>query len=594
VNERNYGIRPLELSQTRPANGFWWLLALLCLSATPRECQSAVVTEATEASLRAATASGGTVQFACDGTITVANPITVTLPTVLDGTGHQITISGGGMSRVFQISTNIAFTLANLTIANGLSTNGGGVYNAGGTLYATNCAFTANFAFAADGTNSLDPNGKPGRGGAVYNAGAAQVSRCTFSQNSAHGGAGFAPSDGSQAGAGGPAEGGAIYNAGSLSGSQCTFSQNIANGGAGGVSYNGIWNFAFSGAGGPAAAGAIYNAGTLWIEASLFAGNTGNGGPGANGRNSPRDGFGGTINGCMGGAGGAACGTLFINGPAVLVNCTLANNQAQGGTGGNGGIGGWYINMGTGQYTYGNGGLGGGGGDAQAAFYDAAGGLRLTNCTVAYNTAAEGSGGSTGMNGNGGYPGPPGSPGFAGGALVTMNGILVNTLLATNTPRNGSGFIVDAGHNLSSDSSCSFGHSGSLNGTDPNLGPLGNNGGPTLTLMPAPGSPAIDAGDPASSPPLDQRGYPRTFGSAPDIGAAEYWPPGPFLLISRSSPDSILIQVAAGIPGQTCRLHASGNLANWSPTATNQVGSNGMAVFSDSLEHQRFYRAEVY
>ena len=38
------------------------------------------------------------------------------------------------------------------------------------------------------------------------------------------------------------------------------------------------------------------------------------------------------------------------------------------------------------------------------------------------------------------------------------------------------------------------------------------------------GSPAIDAGDPASFPSTDQRGYHRPSGPAPDIGAFEYSP----------------------------------------------------------------------
>lgn len=60
--------------------------------------------------------------------------------------------------------------------------------------------------------------------------------------------------------------------------------------------------------------------------------------------------------------------------------------------------------------------------------------------------------------------------------------------------------------------------------TDPVLGPLQNNGGPTPTRLPLPGSPALDKGDPAVSgqPLWDQRGagYPRVDGRI-DIGAIE-------------------------------------------------------------------------
>jgi hypothetical protein len=52
------------------------------------------------------------------------------------------------------------------------------------------------------------------------------------------------------------------------------------------------------------------------------------------------------------------------------------------------------------------------------------------------------------------------------------------------------------------------------------LGPLANNGGPTLTHMPQAGSPAIDQG--SGCPAIDQRGAARPVGPACDIGAVEY------------------------------------------------------------------------
>jgi len=62
-----------------------------------------------------------------------------------------------------------------------------------------------------------------------------------------------------------------------------------------------------------------------------------------------------------------------------------------------------------------------------------------------------------------------------------------------------------------------------LVGVDPLLGPLAGNGGPTLTHRPLPGSPAIDAGDPAipSPPAADQPGFARIFGPAVDLGSVE-------------------------------------------------------------------------
>jgi hypothetical protein len=57
--------------------------------------------------------------------------------------------------------------------------------------------------------------------------------------------------------------------------------------------------------------------------------------------------------------------------------------------------------------------------------------------------------------------------------------------------------------------------------SDPILGTLGNNGGPTPTMLPLLGSPAIHKGNPDgySWGPSDQRGYPRTYPY--DIGAVE-------------------------------------------------------------------------
>jgi Calx-beta domain len=62
---------------------------------------------------------------------------------------------------------------------------------------------------------------------------------------------------------------------------------------------------------------------------------------------------------------------------------------------------------------------------------------------------------------------------------------------------------------------------------DPKLSPLGFYGGPTQTLLPLCGSPAIDAGDDAvTGAPLnlatDQRGVARKVGSHADIGSVEF------------------------------------------------------------------------
>ena len=212
---------------------------------------------------------------------------------------------------------------------------------------------------------------------------------------------------------------------------------------------------------------------------------------------------GGDMSGADGGAGGSGFGAaLFAGGSANVMNSTFAWNTTAGGAGGAGGPGG-YCEHGTG----GPHGAWASGGSGLGAIY---GGVHLINCTVAFNSA-------TGGSASGGITG----------------GWLINTLLATNLPVNNRNAIVtDAGHNLSSDGSCAFTGVGSMNNTDPKLGPLANNGGPTLTMALLPGSPAIDAGDNTLAPPTDQRGFPRPAGLACDIGAYEYPPP----IIARPPP----------------------------------------------------------
>jgi hypothetical protein len=141
----------------------------------------------------------------------------------------------------------------------------------------------------------------------------------------------------------------------------------------------------------------------------------------------------------------------------------------------------------------------------------------LTNVTISDNTAATG-GGIFSLA----------DPFDFGGSVA-----LKNSLLAHNTPFNcsGGGPIISHGHNLDSGSTCNFAGPGDLSSTDPLLGSLADNGGPTLTHALLSGSPAIDAGDSDSCPTTDQRGVVRPIdgdenGTATcDIGAYEYEPP---------------------------------------------------------------------
>jgi hypothetical protein len=88
------------------------------------------------------------------------------------------------------------------------------------------------------------------------------------------------------------------------------------------------------------------------------------------------------------------------------------------------------------------------------------------------------------------------------------------------------GTVTSLGYNLSSDDGGGLltGPGDQIN-TDPMLGPLQDNGGPTFTHALLPGSPAIDAGDPSFTPPpfYDQRGrdFFRVMNGRIDIGSFE-------------------------------------------------------------------------
>ena len=140
---------------------------------------------------------------------------------------------------------------------------------------------------------------------------------------------------------------------------------------------------------------------------------------------------------------------------------------------------------------------------------DEAGTANLINSTFASNRAT-GIGG--GINDNGASVNTynvtiAGNSATAGGGVARLFGTwaLANTIVATNTAAtdadvtNPFGFPISAanGHNLIRNTN--GGTLGGLDatditGVDPKLGPLQNNGGPTLTMALLPGSPAIDKG----------------------------------------------------------------------------------------------------
>ncbi|MDH3247978.1 MAG: family 16 glycosylhydrolase [Acidimicrobiia bacterium] len=140
--------------------------------------------------------------------------------------------------------------------------------------------------------------------------------------------------------------------------------------------------------------------------------------------------------------------------------------------------------------------------------------MTLLNTTVADNSAPAGTAGGL----------------FVGtftDAAATLT--LHSSIVANNTGNNcftgffggGAVSLSSLDSNLTSDASCNLTAAGDQPNTDPLLGPLADNGGPTLTHALGAGSPAIDAADAGACPATDQRGVARPLGAGCDVGAYE-------------------------------------------------------------------------
>jgi hypothetical protein len=179
--------------------------------------------------------------------------------------------------------------------------------------------------------------------------------------------------------------------------------------------------------------------------------------------------------------GGIYSGGIQVQEPASsnaitkIINCTIVHNQA-------GSYGGGIVNY--------------------------LNGASVMNCTIAYNEAAIGGGAIQSQR------------------IVNLNNSImafnrVNTTIGNSA---NCGSIYTGSNNIQfpdlvqniNDRYCTTG----IIVANPMLGPLQDNGGPTLTMALLPGSPAINGGNAAFANPTDQRGIPRQ--GAPDIGAFEF------------------------------------------------------------------------
>ncbi len=209
--------------------------------------------------------------------------------------GVTVSVSGSGMSRVFQVDPGVTASLSGLTITGGGGTadRGGGVLDLG-NVSLTNCMITGNTASS--------------RGGGLADYGTANLTNCTVSGNKASGNGGGVFSynssgggsasltdctvTGNAAGAfGGSGSGGGLFCKGpAINLTDCTVSNNTASQSAGG-----LWSYSTT------------SPGLTTLANCTVSGNT---------------------------AGTSGGGVENFTGKAYLTNCTLSANVASGGGGG--------------------------------------------------------------------------------------------------------------------------------------------------------------------------------------------------------------------------------------------------------------------
>jgi autotransporter-associated beta strand protein len=308
-----------------------------------------------------------------------------------------------------------------------------------------------------------------------------------------------------------------------------------------------------------------------------------------------------------------------------LVACSVSYNSTQLGSGGgiykNGELG--SANLSIVASTLDNNSAGGIGSVGGGIFNDGNNGnatLAVTNCTFYVNTAPQFGGGISTSGGGSGtgvttvvactFNGDETQSGF--GACLSINGAggtlqVGNTILARDgvesSINNQTGTFISLGYNLANDPSGFLTNATDQIATNPRLGPLADNGGPTMTCSPLWGSPAIDKGK-TFGLATDQRGIPRPYdfstltnatdGDGSDIGAVEFIPPGP--LISIAAPTNSIHLQGVGLSNLTYTLSGNTNLSttNWSVIGSALANSAGSFTFTDTnapLYPRRFYRA---
>jgi hypothetical protein len=326
--------------------------------------------------------------------------------TTITGPKAGVTVSGGGLSRVFQIDTLVTASISGLTIVGGNAGYygaGGGVLNSG-TATLTNCTISGNTAGPIGFSYFGD-----GNGGGLANFGTATLTNCNVTGNAAT--AGYFNFGGGL--------GGGVFNLGTATLAHCTISGNSSSGGgavttdssfSNGTAQTALSDCTVSGNTGTGVA----NYGTTTLNKCTVSGNSGDGvlsvaalvlGPGVTSSVTLTN---CTVSGNSGSgvrtadSGVAEIGNYgiyyFIDQAAsALINCTVSGNSG----------GGLVTDGGTTTATSttisNNTASGDGGGVSSTGFLFGGkvyGTTNLTNCTISGNTAGRDGGGvSTGSLG---------------------------------------------------------------------------------------------------------------------------------------------------------------------------------------------------
>jgi CSLREA domain-containing protein len=433
-----------------------------------------------------------TIEFAGSGTITLTSELpAVQNKLTIQGAG-AMTINGADTYRIIETSGAASLTLLGIALTHGSTPDdGGAVLNQAGTLTLNNVPVMNNHA--------------DGSGGGVYSPdGSATIVNSTFSGNSANTAGGL---------------GGAHIT---ITGS--TFSNNTATQFGGGLypfdltmtdsTVTGNHSGSFFGGVGVGGPGTIVNS-TIANNTSQQAAGIGVQEDGGVTFVLDRDSIENNHASCAG-AGGLATFSTDATAAIFVLNTTISGNSTASAACGL--AGGGMANVGPSPVTIANSTIAGNYGASVrgGAIYNS-GQLTLLNDTISAN-----------YGGGGGTGGIYDDSVSGAGTTTLANTILANNENNGNVECTGGGF-TSSGHNIDGDNTCGFNAPGDQTSTNPQLGALANNGGPTLTMAPVPGGPAGDNGSDAvcKARPVadrDQRGIKRPQGPHCDVGSVEVVP----------------------------------------------------------------------